>query len=222
MQDNPSAYSAREYDRHIASVLPFYGEYHHQVIDLVQSIGNPNPLWLDTGCGTGTLAARALETLPGARFTLCDPSEQMLRQAEEKLRGQEVQFLMLSSQQIFFRGRFDVVTAIQCHHYLRPAERERAVRACYHALKPGGVFVTFEHIRMSSPESDAIALLRWADYLKAHGCSDEEVQTQLDRRGREVLPITGEEHLALLRSCGFRAADVLWASYLQAGFWAIR
>ena len=31
-----------------------------------------------------------------------------------------------------------------------------------------------------------------------------------------------EEHIKLLRECGFRSVDLLWTSYLQAGFWAVK
>lgn len=45
---------------------------------------------------------------------------------------------------------------------------------------------------------------------------------QRNRRGVEVFPITLEQHIELLKKCGFRSVNVLWASYLQAGFWAIK
>ena len=39
---------------------------------------------------------------------------------------------------------------------------------------------------------------------------------------KTVFPITIEEHIKLLRECGFKSVDVLWTSYLQAGFWAVK
>ncbi len=50
------------------------------------------------------------------------------------------------------------------------------------------------------------------DYVKMH----------IDRRGVETFPITIEQHIDLLRRSGFRSVDILWASYLQAGFMAIK
>ena len=84
------------------------------------------------------------------------------------------------------------------------------------------MFITFENIRMSTEESDAIALSRWANFLAEHGNSEEDVQMHLNRRGVEVFPITIEEHIKLLRECGFRSADLIWTSYLQDGFWAVK
>lgn len=85
MGDNKAAYNSSIYDARIDAVLPYYREYHAQAIDLVRAMNLVSPKWLDTGCGTGTLAARALSELPGVRLTLSDPSESMLGVARQKL-----------------------------------------------------------------------------------------------------------------------------------------
>ena len=222
MKDNKSAYNSNIYDDKIVNVLPYYREYHGQIIDLVANMGFKDPDWLDTGCGTGTLALRVLKDRSDVKFTLCDPSEKMLAEAKEKLAGRKIRFCNISSQQIKFESEFDIVTAVQSHHYLQPEERKDAVGKCYNSLRENGVFITFENIRMSTDESDAIALSRWAKFLTDHGNSSEDVEMHLDRRGTEVFPITIEEHIKLMRECGFRSVDLLWTSYLQAGFWAVK
>ena len=222
MRDNKSAHNSGVYDERITSVLPYYREYHAQIIDLVDKLDIPNPNWLDTGCGTGTLAARVFEMRDDVRFTLADPSVGMLEKAKEKLSGRDVEFINQSSLEISFTDEYDIVTAVQSHHYLQKDERKRAVQNCYEALKESGLFVTFENICMSDPKSDEIAMKRWVAFLEEHGNTPEEVQIQKDRRGVETLPITIEEHINLLRDCGFRSVDLLWTSYLQAGFWAIK
>ena len=222
MRDNKSAHNSSVYDDRITSVLPYYREYHAQIIDLVDKLDIPNPNWLDTGCGTGTLAARVFEMRDDVRFTLADPSVGMLEKAKEKLSGRDVEFINQSSLEISFTDEYDIVTAVQSHHYLQKDERKRAVKNCYEALKESGLFVTFENICMSDPKSDEIAMRRWVAFLEEHGNTPEEVQLQKDRRGVETLPITIEEHINPLRDCGFRSVDMLWTSYLQAGFWAIK
>ncbi len=221
-KDNRSAYAADVYDEHIVRVLPYYRDFHDQIIDLVKA-GKPGTVdWLDTGCGTGTLAAKVLQTRPDVRFTLCDPSDRMLNMAEEKLRDRHVCFLRAASHELAFESEFDVVTAVQSHHYYRPDGRERAVSNCWRALRSGGIFVVFENIRMSGEASDAIAMKRWVSFLREQGNPEEEIQMQMDRRGVETFPITIGQHLDLLKRTGFRTVDLLWASYLQAGFMAIK
>lgn len=222
MNDNKSAYNSSIYDDLIVKVLPYYREYHGQIIELIKSMDFKNPDWLDTGCGTGTLAYRALEDMQDVRFTLCDPSPNMLDQAKQKLSGRDVRFVNAASGQLAFDSEFDVVTAVQCHHYLQPEERRHAVGQCYRALRENGVFITFENIKMSTDESDAIMLSKWTRFLKEHDNSEQEIQVQLDRRGVETHPITIEEHIKLLRECGFRSVNLLWTAYLQAGFWALK
>ncbi len=220
--DNKSAYAANVYDEHIVRVLPYYRDFHDQIIDLAEACKPGAVDWLDTGCGTGTLAAKVLQTRRNVRFTLSDPSEKMLHVAEEKLQGQRVRFLRAASHELAFVSEFDVVTAVQCHHYYRPDEREKAVSNCWRALRSGGVLVVFENIRMSAGISDAIAVKRWVSFLREQGNTEQEIQMQMDRRGVETFPITVRQHLDLLKRTGFRSVDLLWASYLQAGFMAIK
>ena len=225
MKDNKSAYNANIYDENIVNTLPYYKEYSAQIIDLVNATGKKGITWLDTGCGTGTLAVRVLGERDDVSFTLCDPSEQMLEIAKNKLSGLEarnIRFFNVSSGEISFSEEFDVVTAVQSHHYLQMDERKKAVKNCYNALKEGGIFVAFENIKMSTDESDELTLKRWVHFLEEHGNSPEKVEMQLTRRGTEVLPITIEQHIEILRECGFRSVNVLWASYLQAGVWGIK
>ena len=220
--DNKTAYNSSEYDGHIVNVLPFYHEYHNQIVNLAE-VYKPGAVdWLDTGCGTGTLAAKVLETRQNVRFTLSDPSEKMLKEAEKKLAGRNIRFINKASHEFEFESEYDVITAVQSHHYYRPDERQKAVLNCYRALRNGGVFITFENIRMSTDISDAIGLKRWVSFLEKHGNSEQDIQMHIDRRGAEVFPITVEEHIDLLKRCGFRSVDILWAAYLQAGLWAIK
>ena len=222
MKDNKSAYNSGVYDKNIVSTLPYYREYHNQIIDLVKAMGKKDITWLDTGCGTGTLASRVLDGRDDVKFTLCDPSEQMLEIAQNKLKGYDIKVFNTASQMMTFDSEFDVVTAVQSHHYLKPDERKIAVDNCFRALKSNGVFITFENIRMTTESSDKIALKRWEDFLSDNLKDPDIVKMHIDRRGVEVFPITVEEHIRLLREAGFKSVDVLWTSYLQAGFWAIK
>ena len=220
--DNKSAYASNVYDDHIVHVLPYYRDFHDQIIDLAEACKPGAVDWLDTGCGTGTLAAKVLQARRNVRFTLCDPSEKMLDAAEKKLKDQPVRFIRAASHELVFESEFDAVTAVQCHHYYRPDEREKAVRCCWRALRSGGVFVAFENIRMSAEACDVIAMKRWVSFLREQGNPEQEIQMQIDRRGTETFPITIEQHLDLLKRTGFQSVDLLWVSYLQAGFMAIR
>lgn len=167
IMDNKSAYNSVLYDEEIRKSLPYYDEFHKQVIDTVRAKNLKQIKWLDTGCGTGKTALDALSTLKDTdiRFTLCDISDNMLSIAKEKLSDRNISFRNISSQELDYSEEFDVVTAIQCHHYLSKEERKTAVKKCYNALKDNGILIAYENIRFTDTETDTIALKRWRDSI---------------------------------------------------------
>ena len=221
-RDNKTSQSAALYDANVEKTIPRYSQFHLETLGLVGAV-MPNPsLWLDTGCGTGNLAAKAAERFAGVKFILSDPSAAMLDIAREKLQGVAAQYIQSGSETLSLATPVDVVTAIMSHHYLTAEQRWQATENCFAALKPGGVYVTFETIQPCSDAATAIGLRRWRQHQLAGGKSAEEVEKHISRYGVELLPITIEEHLRLLRQVGFPVVEILWASGLQTGFYAIK
>lgn len=217
-----------DYDTKISTVLPYYSSFHQETINLVRSLPSSPKIWLDTGCGTGSLVSEAVRHFPDTKFLLLDPSESMLEQAREKLSlcpPERLEFLKASPTQEFSLATEempDVITAIQCHHYLDREKREKAIRVCYELLREGGIFIAFENIRPLTEEGITVGKRYWGNFQAAQGRSEEETEQHLRRFGTEYFPITIEEHLQLLRGTGFRAVELFWYSYMQAGFYCIR
>jgi len=226
--ENKTPHMPEDYDIKISTVLPYYSCFHQETINLVRSLPSVPKVWLDTGCGTGSLVLRAIGQFPDTKFLLLDPSEGMLQQAREKLSScppERLGFLKASATQELSgepEEEPDVITAIQCHHYLDRENRRKAVRVCHELLRDGGIFITFENIRPLTEEGIALGKRYWGSFQKACGRSDEETEQHLERFGTEYFPITVEEHLALLRETGFRTVELFWYSYMQAGFYCIK
>jgi tRNA (cmo5U34)-methyltransferase len=226
MSDEPPQYLPGHYDSHIAQTIPYYDLIHKEIIDLVLSLDSQPRLWLDTGCGTGSLVKNALDRFPSTQFLLADPSESMLGQARHKFEGQErVRFLSPACSQEL-RGQVceepDLITAIQCHHYLSKGERKRAVAACSDLLPSGGAYITFENVRPLTERGIELVKRRWERFQVERGKCEAEAKAHLDRFDKEYFPITVEEHLELYRNTGFRTVELLWYSYMQAGFYCIK
>lgn len=225
---NATPHLPEDYDARISSVLPYYSFFHQETIRLVKSLPSSPKIWLDTGCGTGSLVNRAIEEFLDTKFLLLDPSEGMLEQAKGKLSFYpegKVEFLKASSTQEFsqeLKEKLDVITAIQCHHYLSLEDRARATRVCYNLLNEGGIYITFENIRPLTEEGITIGKRYWGSFQSSHGRSKEEIEKHLERFDTEYFPITVEEHLKLLRETGFRTVELFWYSYMQAGFYCIK
>jgi tRNA (cmo5U34)-methyltransferase len=218
---------AAEYDEKITTTIPNYEFFHSETIDLVKTIHPLPEKWLDTGCGTGTLLLAAHPCFKHTKFTLADPSHEMLLIVKDKLCDHadwEVEVMdPVSSQGIKLPdGEFDVITAIQSHHYLDAEGRQAATGNCFRMLKNGGVYVTFENIKPISEMGVRLGLDRWMTFQISRGKSAEEALKHADRFGKEYFPITIENHLNLLRKVGFSCVEILWTSYMQAGFYAIK
>jgi tRNA (cmo5U34)-methyltransferase len=215
-----------DYDVQIKRTIPYYEIIHKEIIDLVRTIKHRPTLWLDTGCGTGSLVRKAMDIMPDTRFVLTDPSEKMLDQAKKKFNHIErVSFLENRCTQdltgTMEKGP-DVITAVQCHHYLSRADRERAIGVCFNLLRDDGLYVTFENIRPFTSQGIEIGKRNWGRFLSEVGKGQEEIDVYLARFDKDYFPITVEEHLQLLRKAGFSTVELFWYSYMQAGFYCIK
>jgi tRNA (cmo5U34)-methyltransferase len=224
-KDNKTSQSSQQYDANISKTIPYYQSFHHETINLIKSSIPKVKSWMDTGCGTGTLILRAIQEFGKLKFAAADPSEGMLQITREKLSelsGLEITYILAGSEELCCQERFDVVTAIMAHHYLDSEGRIKATRNCFRILNEGGIYVTFETIRPNTEEGKEIGLERWRNAQLANGKTPQSVDQHLQRYGTELLPITIESHLDLLRKVGFRTVELLWASGMQAGFYGIK
>ena len=226
MTDGTLYHLPDDYDVQINRTIPYYAEFIKETINLLLSMESPPKLWLDTGCGTGKIVTMALDLFPETHFLLADPSEKMLDQAKKKLETQErVRFLdpvCTQDLRVLVTESPDVITAIQCHHYLSKGERKKAVRACFDMLADDRTFVTFENVRPLTAVGIEIGKKNWGRFQRGMGKSRSEVESHLARFDREYFPITVIEHLELLRDAGFSTVELFWYSYMQAGFYCIK
>ncbi len=229
MSDNATPHKSASYDDDVRQTIPFYEEMHRQALDLALSLKPDATSWLDTGCGTGFLVEGAARLFPSATFTLADPARPMLEHARQRLEGlpsgRVAEYLEVASPELagpLAGRRFEIITAMQCHHYMRRPDRERALAVCHQLLHPGGLLIVFENTDPATPEGVATGLERWCRWQLAQGKPAEAVAEHRRRHQVKYFPITAREHLEALGRAGFRMAEQMWFSFMQAGFYAIK
>lgn len=79
------AFSPKEYDQKIQSVLPYYQEFYRQVVDTVKVLDYPSLSWLDLGCGTGKMGEAAFSAFAPKRFVFWDQSPEMIANVYQAL-----------------------------------------------------------------------------------------------------------------------------------------
>ncbi len=217
-RDNTTAHPASEYEVEVQNTIPFHDEIMRTAIDVALTM-RPSPArWLDTGAGPGKLVENARALAPKTEFVVADPSAAMLSIARARLADLPGErFVQTGSDELPEIGPFDVITAVQCHHYGDMAARERAVARCRHLLAPGGVLVVFENVRAETDAGHAIQRARWAAWMKRAGRDDAAIERQLAREGTAFFPIRPSEHASLLAR-HFDTVEMVWRAYGQAGF----
>ncbi|MGN1412596.1 MAG: class I SAM-dependent methyltransferase [Oscillospiraceae bacterium] len=223
MNDNTSAFKSSEYDNKIIQTLPHYYDIYFQILDLIKTIKKDNNLsWLDVGCGTGSLISYALnKNLNIEEITLCDTSTQMLKIAQSKI-DKSVNCINKSALDLDYHNTFDIVTSVQVNHYLNFEDRIKSIENSYNALKSNGIFFTVENFAPFTSMGENISLERWKEYQIRNGKSVEDSEKHISRYNKDYFPITITQHLDILKSCGFKAVEIFWLSYMQVGFYSIK
>ena len=139
------------------------------LIDAVEAgTGRPDPLVLDLGCGPGSLSARLLARIPAANVIAVDADPVTLslgraaygdvpglRFLEIDLRssGWETELGLEPGRQV------DAVVSTTALHWLSAAELRRLYRVLASLLRPGGLFLDGDHLRLDETETPALARL---------------------------------------------------------------
>ena len=163
----------------------------------------------------------AFEQCNVAKMICMDNSSAMLEAARRKISFSGVEFLKFPVEEINYDSQFDVITSILVNHYMTYEERTIAVSNCRHALKEGGVFITFENFAPCDDVMKNLYLKRWKKYQYSKGKSIKECEKHLSRYNTEYFPITIQEQIKILRDCGFMSVEIFWCSYMQGGILAI-
>ncbi|MBM4037265.1 MAG: methyltransferase domain-containing protein [Planctomycetes bacterium] len=125
----------------------------------------PKDLVLDIGTGTGNSAVPFLEL--GCSVVGVDPSEQMLKLAEDKLRRWPGRFSVQHVDDPFLclpfaDASFDVVVSAYAIHHLADPDKQRAVREARRVLRTGGRVVIADTMFRDAPHK-ARALAEYPD-----------------------------------------------------------
>lgn len=222
MNDNISAFSSAVYDEKIKRTIPYYEDLYKQAADVINTYQQKALTWMDVGSGTGKMAEAAFRKSDITRFTFCDSCEDMIRIARSRFPLPNAEFIVSDIRNISFLDEFDVVTAIQVFHYFHKEDRIEAIKKCFRALKPGGIFITFENLKPDSPLMEKLSLERWKRFQMSQGKRKEECEQHIARYNKNYFPVTLQEHKDLMRTCGFGIVEIIWLSYMQAGLLGIK
>jgi SAM-dependent methyltransferase len=157
------------WDRQQEVHLPDREDRFTALIDAVEAgTGRPDPLVLDLGCGPGSLATRLLARIPAATVIAVDADPVTLslgRAAHAGVPG--LRFLDLDLRAPGWEtglgiepGRqVDAVVSTTALHWLTAAELRELYRVLAGLLRPGGLFLDGDHLRLDETRNPVLARL---------------------------------------------------------------
>jgi SAM-dependent methyltransferase len=157
------------WDRQQEVYLPDREDRFTALIDAVEAgTGRTDPLVLDLGCGPGSLSARLLARIPAATVIAVDADPVTLslgRAAHAGVAG--LRFLDIDLRASGWEtglgiepGRqVDAIVSATALHWLSAAELRGLYQVLAALLRPGGLFLDADHLRLDEKENPALARL---------------------------------------------------------------
>ena len=217
------------------------------LIDAVEAgTRRPDPLVIDLGCGPGSLAVRLLRRLPAATVIAVDADPVTLslgRAAYGDVPGLQFLDLDLRSPDLAWQlglgsGRLaDAAVSTTALHWLTAAELSDLYATVAGLLRPGGLFLDGDHLRLSETENPVLARLDraleeredqrrfpdghaeggedWGQWWEAVGADPLLAAAAAEREQRPVHHQGPESsqlavHVSALRAAGFAEVGTLW------------
>jgi 2-polyprenyl-3-methyl-5-hydroxy-6-metoxy-1,4-benzoquinol methylase len=154
-------------------------------------LDSPDFSYLDFGCGDASLLAEMANRFPTLKPSGCDESSRMLETARSKWRSSTPPKLYHldngTGTSNLEKNRFDLITAVNVFHHIRPHARSGVIALLRELTKPGGHIVVIEH----NPANPAT---RW---MVSRAVED-----------RNAVLLSSGETTRLLLAAGFRNPDV--------------
>ncbi len=165
----------RSWDRLEESLVPNREWKMAGLVDLVEAVAGPEPVVVDLGCGTGTVALRVLERLPGAAVIGVDVDPVLLAiasasfLAHPRVRIVAADLRSHSRTEALPEGSVDAVVTATALHWLSEPVVRRLYRDLAGLIRPGGLFAHAEYMPLTAVPSLAAATRRLVQArLRAH------------------------------------------------------
>ena len=234
--------AAVDYDAAAPQIHPHYERVQDAVLAALSlAIDGPGSV-VDLGGGSGRLAERVLESFPGSRVTIVDPSASFLSLARERLTrfGDRFRYVRARVQEPWLcdalrellGGHIDAIVSTSALHHLEGDEKSAAFKLCHNLLHEGGVFVNGDEYRPPSDVAYRDLLEHWGEHMDsslAAGLIPESFRGVIakwrernlegfggPRQSGDDCHETTEEQTARLYGAGFKRVEKPWEEDLWA------
>lgn len=196
------------------------------------------PVIVDLGAGPGSMSGRLAQRIPGARFVAVDADPVLLALGHAHY-GDLVRFVDADladpswPESAELPQQVDAAVSSTALHWLEPDRLAELYTQLAAYIRPGGVFVNADHLRLGGGTVEDLALRvrdtraervgvtgneEWREWWDAV-LADEELAPLVQQRSQRAIQHGGSEngfsvrdHAELLRKTGFSEIGTVWQS----------
>jgi tRNA (cmo5U34)-methyltransferase len=217
---------ASVFDDMVSRSIPFYGEIHKIILDILSKTFKDGDVIYDLGCSTGNSLLIVNRFLEGKNFKLVgiDNSPSMLSICEKKLleNGVKNYELKLSGLENieFETSGFNIMNYTL--QFINPLNRLELLQKIYKSLRPEGVFILSEKIKVENKEIDDLFTDLYYDFKRRNGYSELEISQKREALEKVLNPLTPNSQIELLKMAGFKKVETLFRWYNFACYIGIK
>ena len=201
-------------------MIPGFHDFYGIAVNMVSRKRNSAINILELGIGTGMLTEMILSSCPRAKITGIDLTDEMLFQAEIKLKRFKNRLTLKTGDfdKIFFGNNFDAVVSSLSIHHLTPDGKKRLYKKIYNSLKKRGIFINADMVKSESEYIQKIYMEKWEGFMRAGKVNEESIKRRLQGVKKVDIYDTFEDQLDWLKKAGFEDVDVFWKYWNFAVF----
>lgn len=186
------------------------------IISMIGVLANryctPGSTIYDLGCSLGgaTLSMAHHIEQPDYNIVAIDNSEAMITRFEKSLQGstkkQHIELVCADIAVVEIRDASVVVLNFTLQ-FIAQERREQLMRRIYSGMKPGGILILSEKIRLADADLNALLIDMYHQFKQAQGYSELEISQKRSALENVLIPETIAQHKTRLLDAGFASVD---------------
>ena len=180
---------------------------------------------LDIGCSTGLSSQSLIECEEAKKvdFTLVDVSAPMLARCRERYKDNvRVDVCEWDIKDGCPVQRCSVVLSCLTLQFVPIEYRQSIVSSIYDSLQKGGAFLLVEKVLGSSNVIDNAMVEEYYNVKKENAYTEEQILSKRKSLAGQLVPLTLEWNVSLLRDAGFTWVDTYWRYLNFCGILAVK
>ncbi len=214
------------FDDMVSRSIPFYQEIHRIILDILSKSFMEGDTIYDLGCSTGNTLLSVSKFLNGKSCKLIgiDNSPSMLSICEKKFSKNKIENIHLirsdlEKMDLHTNGLTIMNYTLQ---FINPLNRLELLQKIYKSLRPEGIFVLSEKIKVEDTDFHSLFTDLYYDFKRRNGYSELEISQKREALERVLNPLTPNSQIELLKMAGFKKVEILFRWYNFASYIGIK